>query len=144
MWALYAKTRHFEILGKWETEIQGNNIFNHWLKCKVELLCWWIHNGPSLLGYIGFYSQTKLGHFSANIFIIKLGRMFGTIINLTRNVWWLAGLPAMSVDQGCHIVRTNGMSYIYKSHPPSFTLLCTFVQTKQTPAPFPLCGWCHL
>ena len=39
--------------------------------------------------------------------------MFGTIINVTRNVWWLAGLPAMNVDQGCHIERTNGMSYIY-------------------------------
>ena len=39
--------------------------------------------------------------------------MFGTIINVTRNVWWLAGLPAMNVDQGCHIVGTNGMSYIY-------------------------------
>ena len=69
---------------------------------------------------MGFYSQIILRHFSANIFIIKLGRMFGTIINLTRNVWWLAGLPAMNVKQGCHIVnvdlnecRTNGMSYIY-------------------------------
>ena len=48
--------------------------------------------------------KLKLGHFSANIFIIKLGRMFGTIINVTRNVWWLAGLPAMNVEQGCHIV----------------------------------------
>ena len=57
-----------------------------------------------------------LGHFSANIFIIKLGRIFGTIINLTRNVWWLARLPAMTMEQGCHIVRTNGMSYIYSRH----------------------------
>ena len=47
--------------------------------------------------------------------------MFGTIINMTRNVWWLAGLPAMNVEAGlphckCCLNVRQTVSYIYISH----------------------------